>query len=97
MRKHHASRADADMRSLSTDAREKDFRCGACECAGRMMLGDPVALVAEPGGESRELDGVAESVGSREAGRDGALVDDREFHADAYKVILRGCGKRFQS
>ena len=81
MREHHAARADADVRSLGADARDQYFGRGAGEGAGRVMLGDPVALVAEAIGKARELDGVAESVGGGEAGRDGALVDDREFHA----------------
>src|SRR5580692_7480012 len=82
MRKHHAPRADADVRGLCPDARDENFRRGARECAGRMMLGDPVTLVAEPIGESREFDSVAERVGGGEAGRNRALVDDRKFHEE---------------
>ena len=74
----------------AADARDQDFRCGAGECAGRMMLGDPVALEAEPISESRKLNGVAKRVGGSEAGRNGALVDDRKFHGDAYRSSCVG-------
>ena len=67
---HHAARADSDVRSLGGDSRDHDFGRGACECAGRVMLGDPVALVAETIGEAGELDRVAKRVGSGETGGD---------------------------
>jgi len=64
------------VRGLGCDARDHYFRCGAGEGAGRVMLGDPVALEAEAIGKPREFDRVVERVGGSEAGGDRALVDD---------------------
>ena len=67
MRQHHATRADPDVRGLGGDSRDHHFGRRARECAGRVMLGDPVALVAEAIGEAGELDGVVEGVGGGES------------------------------
>ena len=44
-----------------------------------VVLGDPVARVAEPLGEAREVDRVAERVGARVALGDRRLVEDAEL------------------
>src|SRR6185436_6769058 len=43
----HAARAYAQALRLSAQAREKDFRAGVGERGDRMVLGEPVAVVAE--------------------------------------------------
>jgi len=69
MRQHHATRTDADVRSLGTDSRDEDFRRRTSERASRMMLSDPVTLISKPISKPRKLDGVTKSVGSSEPGR----------------------------
>src|SRR5215469_18679369 len=58
MRQHHSAGAHADALGLCTDTRDEDLRRRTRERLGRMVLRDPVALVSEPIGEPRELDGV---------------------------------------
>ena len=45
-----------------------------------MVLGDPVAVIAEPVGEPREVERVGERVGARRARGDGGLVEHAEAH-----------------
>ena len=56
---HDAARADANGRGAVTDVGENDGNRAAGDAFGRMMLGDPEALVAGFFCRPRELAGFA--------------------------------------
>jgi hypothetical protein len=78
---HHAPRADADARGTRGEQAHQDLGRGAREPAARVMLGEPVAGVAEPvgvlGEDQRFLDGLSGGA----ATADRRLVEHPEDHA----------------
>ena len=75
---HHAARPDPDAAGQRRDLADHDVGRGACDRRQGVMLGDPVARVAEAGGELREIEAVAQRGGARMAGGDGGQVEDGE-------------------
>ncbi len=56
---HHAAAADADPRGGRGDRPDQHLRCGTGEHRPAVVLGDPVAVIAEAVRQSGELDRVA--------------------------------------
>ena len=53
-----------------------------------VVLGDPVAVIAEPVGEPRQVDRVAQRLRARRALGDGGLVEDREAEGWGGHLVL---------
>ena len=94
VRQQHGARADADGRGLGPQPGDQDLRRGAGEARHAMMLGDPVALIAERIGAPRQRDGVAERIGRRQPLGHRRLVEDRELQAPARLTSRRSCRRR---
>ncbi len=60
VRQHHATRADPQMRGDRGDLPDHDFGCGTGDVRQIVMLGNPVALVAEPVGKPRQIERIAQ-------------------------------------
>jgi hypothetical protein len=67
---HDAAGADANARRAGGDVPDEDLGTGAGEPRRRMMLGEPVAVVAEPVTDLGELERLADGVGGRAAATD---------------------------
>ena len=78
VRQHHAARADAHVRRHRRDLADHDFRRGAGDVRKIMVLGDPVALVAEPVGEPRQIERIAQRHRARRGRGDGRQIEDRK-------------------
>ena len=76
MRQHHAGAADADAAGGRGDGGDQDLGRGASLAGGGMVLGEPVALVAEGLAVLGEGDALADRVIRAAAGDDGGLVED---------------------
>ena len=83
VRQHHAAGTDPDALGLPRHARDEDLGGRTRERFGRVVLGDPVAVVAERLAALRERDGVLDGGECVLAAADGRLVQHRELH-DAY-------------
>jgi hypothetical protein len=79
VRQHHAAAADPEARGDRRDLADHDFRAGAGQAGGAVVLGDPVAVVAEAVGQAGEVQGVAQGVAAGGALRHRRLVE----HAQA--------------
>jgi hypothetical protein len=73
---HDATGADADGGGGGRDAGDEDLGGGAGEAGGIVVLGEPVAGVAETLGELGEFDGFLERVAGGAAGADRGLIED---------------------
>ena len=65
---HHAAGADAHVRGHGRDLTDHDLGRGAGDIGKIMMLGDPIALVAEPVGELRQIERIAQGDRTRRGG-----------------------------
>ena len=77
---HDAAGADADVLGAGGDLGDEDFGGGAGEGAGVVVLGEPVAGVAESVAGFGELEGFGDGLGGAAAGADGDLVEHAEPH-----------------
>ena len=94
VRQQHGARADAGWSRSRRPPGDQDLRRGAGEPGHAVMLGDPVALIAERLGAPGQRDGVAECFGRRHARRYRRLVEDRELQARARLTSRRSCRRR---
>ena len=80
VREHHAAAADADPARGRGDRPDQHLGRRAGEHRAAVVLGDPVAVVAELVGEPGEVERVAQRVGPRRARADRGLVQDAQAH-----------------
>ena len=80
MREQHPAGTDAYSGSFSGHSRDENFRRGAGERFNGVVLGDPIAFVAEAVGCARQVDRIVQRVGWREPRGHGRLVEEGEFH-----------------
>ena len=82
VRQHHPAGADADGFRAAGDVADHDGGRGTRDAGHVVMLGEPVALVAECFGVLREVAGIGESIGGRAAFDHGREVENGEgnFH-----------------
>jgi len=78
VREHDPTGPDAEAGGGGRDGGDEDFGRGAREAGRGVVFGDPVAVVAEGVGESRQVDGVAQGVPAGRAFGDGGLIEDAE-------------------
>ena len=82
---HHAAGADADPFGLRRQRRREHRGGGARDPRHVVVLGDPVAVIAEALGRAREVDGARQRLGVA-----GALADDRQVeHGELRSVVHR--------
>jgi hypothetical protein len=86
---HHAAAAHADARRGHRDRADQDLGARPGEHRAAVVLGEPVAVVAEVVGEAREVEGVAERVGAGRALRNGRLVEDAEHKRISHSASRR--------
>jgi hypothetical protein len=77
---HHAAAAHPDPLGARGDRPDQDLRRGARERGRGVVLGDPVAVVAEPVGQLGEVEGAVQRLRRRRALGDRRLVEDAEQH-----------------
>src|SRR5215475_14069706 len=90
VRQHHATRADANVLRDRGDL--PDHHVGRRARDGRkiVMLGEPVADIAEPVDMARQIDAVAQRGGRRRGGGDDGEVEDGErYHGPK---LMHGSG-----
>ena len=73
---HHAAGADAQMRRNGGDLPDHDIGGGTGDRRQIMMLGHPVAQIAQGVGEPRQIERIAQGLGAGRAGRNGREVED---------------------
>ncbi len=78
VRQHDPARPDPDRRRARREIPGDDSGRGARDRLHVVVLGDPVALVAEPLGVSREIEAVAQRVAGGRSARDRSEVEDGE-------------------
>ena len=78
VRQHHAAGADADVLRHRGDLPDHEIGRGARDRCEIVMLGQPVADIAQRIGMARQIDAVAQSRGGPGAGRDDGEVEDGE-------------------
>jgi len=76
---HDAARADTNARCRLPDVREHDRCRRARDPRHAVMLGHPIAVIAESLGVAGEIGGVGERPGDRAGIGDGHEVEEREF------------------
>ena len=76
VRQHHAAGADAHARCRRRDLPDHDFGRGAGDVRQIVVLGDPVALVAETVGEPRQIERIAQRHRARRGRGDGRQIED---------------------
>ena len=81
VREHHAAAADADARGRRGHRADQRLRARAGQRRPAVMLGQPVAVVAEAVGQPCEVERVGERVGAGGALRHRRLVEHAEPHA----------------
>ena len=81
VRQHDPAGTDADRRGARGEVADDDGRRGARDARHVVVLGDPVARVAEPLGVAGEVEAVAERVAGRRAERDRREVEDGKGNA----------------
>ncbi|WP_431226190.1 hypothetical protein [Burkholderia contaminans] len=75
VRQHDAARPDPDRPRGARDMADHDGRGRARDAGHVVMLGEPVALVTPAFRMLREIDGIAECLGSVGAGRNGGEIE----------------------
>ena len=75
---HHAARADADATRARRHLTDENFRTGAGETGRRVMLGQPVPVIAESVAGLSELERLLKGVGRRPAAAHGRLIENAE-------------------
>ena len=81
---HHAAAADPHPAGRGGDRADQDLRRGPGDEPSPVVLGDPVAVVAEPVGQPRQVDRVAQRLRRGRALGDGSLVEDAEAQAGGH-------------
>ncbi len=76
IRQHDAAGPDADRRRGAGDARDQNSGGGAADARHPVVLGQPVAAVAQPLGMLREIDGVAKRLRGVAAFQNGRKIQD---------------------
>ncbi len=85
VRQHHAARADAHMRRYRRDLPDHDFGRGTGDVRQIVVLGDPIALVAEPVGEPRQIERIAQRHRPGRGRGDGRQIEDgKRDHAETF-------------
>ncbi len=80
MGEHHPARADADVARLARHLSDEDLRAGAREGIAVVVLGQPVAVIAQRIARLGERDGLGDGVGGVAVLADRRLVEDGEAH-----------------
>ena len=91
MAQHHAAGTDPQMPGLGGNPGNQDLGRGAGEAGQAVMLGKPIAVVAEPIDMPGELECFMHSVGRRNPLADRRLVEDAELHAGRLAQPLLSC------
>src|SRR5829696_2804283 len=82
VREHHAARADADALRHGRDLPDHDLGRGARDGGQVVVLGDPVARIAEAVGELREVERVPQRLARlRTGGHEGKIEDGEREHS----------------
>ena len=84
VREHDAAAADPDPAGRRGDRADQDLRRRPGDEPSPMVLGDPVAVVAEPVGQPRQVDRVAQRLRRGRSLRDRGLVEDAEAQAGGH-------------
>ena len=79
MAQHDATRADPDAACLAGDPRDHDLGSAAREPGRAVMLGKPIAAVAEGIDVLRQFDGLQERVARRHSLANRRLVENAEL------------------
>ena len=88
---HHAAGADADVLRHRGDLPDHQVRRGARDGSKVVMLGEPIADIAEPIDMARQIDAVAQRRGGFGAGGDdGEVEDGKRDHGDKLVRRVRG-------
>ena len=80
--KQHAAGADPHAPRLGAQTREQHLGAGIRQGTDRVVLGEPVALIAERLGAPRQRQCFVHRAACAEPADDGRLVEDRELHGD---------------
>ena len=80
VRQHHAAAADPHAARARGDRADQHLGRRAGERRRRVVLGDPVAVVAERVGQLREVERAVERLRGRRPLRDRGLVEDAQAH-----------------
>jgi hypothetical protein len=73
---HDSARTDADGLRLRTEPRQQDFRARIRQSEQSMMLGQPIAMIAQAVGQLRQLYGGCDGLRRRCRADDGRLIED---------------------
>jgi hypothetical protein len=87
---HDAAAADAEARGGGGDRADQHLRRGPGDQPSPMVLGDPIAVVAEPIGELGEVDRVAQRPRRADPLRHRRLVEDAEPQTGGRHLSRRG-------
>src|SRR5882672_1533135 len=91
MREQYAAGTNANPGSFSSHSRDENFRRWTGKRLYRVVLGNPITLVAETIGCARQLDRVTQSVGRRAARGDRRLIEDGKLHCSLPFPPAGGC------
>ena len=89
VRQHDPAGPDPDRRRARREIAGHDGRRGARDRLHVVVLGDPVALVAEPLGVAREVEAVAQRVAGGRPARDRGEVEDGEGNRSHLADVTR--------
>ena len=78
---HHTAAPDPDRLGRGGDRADQHLGARPGEHRAAVMLGDPVAVVAERVGQPREVERVVQRLRAGRAFGDRGLIEDREEHA----------------
>ena len=79
MAQHDAPRSDPDIAGGGGDAGDEDLRRGTREPVGAVVLGQPIAAIAEPLHRLREPNGLLDGVRGAAPAANGRLVERAEM------------------
>jgi hypothetical protein len=85
MRQHHAAAAHVNTLGRGGDRSDQRLGAGACQHRRAVMLGNPVAAIAEAVAELREIDAVLKRIGAGRAFGDRCLIEDAQ-----HELLWRG-------
>ena len=80
VRQHHTAAADADPSGARRDRPDQHLGARAREHRAAVVLGNPVAVVAESVRQARQIERVTQRIGAGRSFRHGRLIEDREMH-----------------
>ena len=93
VRQHDSAAADAQTRCGRGDGADQRFRTGARQTLRSMVLGDPVAGIAEAIGKPREVDRIAQRIAGGRSFGDRGLIENTE--AEIRHFLYGISGKSF--